>query len=187
MNLLRPGGQIITKHALSFCNFLKNDLIIDIGCGYKDTVLFLRNMGFNAIGIDLNIQCKPDIQANAMCLPFHNSCINGIYAECVLSLLPATQLQTILVHWYSVASNNAYLILHDVFAKSDNAKGLNITSLINSLDFSGWKLLYSEDCSHYLKVYAAQLIWYTNNKSCTETFQNFKQSGYALWIAQKTV
>ncbi len=186
---LRPGGIALTKHALQFCSFKAQAVLIDVGCGNGQTRSYLRHKGLNTYGIDIHKDItSKDIQAHAMALPLRSQSVDGILAECVLSLMPHKV--KALKEWARVCQDNAYLILHDVYTKrtpctqEEKEQTLHPTTLCTNLENSGWQLVHSEDCSQHIKAYAAQMLWHGKAESTCPLFY-LPQLGYALWIAQK--
>ncbi len=180
---LRPGGIELTQRALRLCPFSKHEMILDIGCGHGQSVDFMRHLGFKAYGLDIDQKyCAPNksLCADALHLPFARQSLGGIVSECVLSLMPDTH--AALEHWHAICQPNAYLLLHDVFAKTQGTQGLNRRELKRSLKKIGWTVLHVEDCAYYLIPYAAQLLWH--DQAC-DTLDHWKNSTYELWIAQK--
>ncbi len=178
----RPGGLALTQHALNFCQFSQNDIIIDIGCGHGHSVQLLRQRGFCAFGIDKQLYTTLDCQADATKLPFAAQSLHGIISECVVSLLQKPQVT--LEHWWVLCKENAYLLIHDVYALSKNSQALKASTLEKYLQESGWNIIHKEDCSQHMKAYAAQLLWHG---ACCQDLYPWQHCGYGLWIAQKNI
>ncbi len=180
---LRPGGLALTKYALQYCPFPPHATILDVGCGSGHTVAFLRAQGFTAYGVDL-AACGADIHAKAQHLPCASHAVDGIIAECVLSILPhASQA---LKEWHRVCRPQGYLLLHDVYEKSPGPKGVQgfyCQELQNILQKSGWKLCHAEDCSWLITKYVAQALWHGSD-ICSDYIQKKQNMGYGLCIAQ---
>ena len=51
----RPGGIALTKQLLEKVNLAPHSKVLDLGCGQGDTVSLLNELGYDAIGIDLDI------------------------------------------------------------------------------------------------------------------------------------
>ncbi len=196
---LRPGDMILTKHAVELGKFSAQDMILDIGCGRGESLTLLQTMGLKAFGMDIkSIHSDNFFCGNAQNTPCKPLSFDGILGECVLSLLP--ERQKVLAAWNKICKPSARLIIHDVYAKTNQPQGLhgaeplqtlngaeplrtlNVAELLHTLNVSGWKLIHSEDCSHYLAPFAAQLLWHGEN---CNTLKKWKNCGYALWIAQK--
>ncbi len=179
---LRPGGLELTKHALQLCQFYQGNTVLDLGCGFGQSLQLLLDTGLNAYGIEINpTLCNNKIIcANAQQLPFKKQSLDGILSECVLSLL--ADRKTSLAAWHKLCKPSARLIIHDVYAKTQQGSGLHPTKLLQNLKDTGWNLLHCQDYTQYLAPFAAQLLWH--GESC-DKLQQWKNCGYALWIAQK--
>ncbi len=183
---LRPGGLALTMRALQHCSFAPHAILLDVGCGYGQTRDFLRQQGFTAYGLDLHeFNTNKDIQAHATNLPLRNKSIDGIIAECVLSLMPS--MEKTVAEWTRVCRQGATLLLHDVYDKRQNtvtAQSLHPLQLETTLQIYGWHIYHTEDCSSALKAYAAQLLWHGVDTLCLND-TSAQHKGYGLWIAQK--
>lgn len=109
---LRPGGVALTWRALELArqltNLPHNARVVDLGCGPGETVALLREGGMAAVGLDLSASLldeawarngrMPLIQADAGVgaesapgLPLRTASLDGVFCECVLSVLPGRQ------------------------------------------------------------------------------------------------
>jgi len=109
---LRPGGVALTWRALELArqltNLPHNARVVDLGCGPGETVALLREGGMAAVGLDLSASLldeawarngrMPLIQADAGAgaesapgLPLRTASLDGVFCECVLSVLPGRQ------------------------------------------------------------------------------------------------
>ncbi|HEU6438149.1 MAG TPA: class I SAM-dependent methyltransferase [Nitratidesulfovibrio sp.] len=109
---LRPGGVVLTWRALELArqltNLPHNARVVDLGCGPGETVALLREGGMAAVGLDLSASLldeawarngrMPLIQADAGAdaesapgLPLRTASLDGVFCECVLSVLPGRQ------------------------------------------------------------------------------------------------
>ncbi len=120
---IRPGGLALTERALDFCGFSKGAGIVDIGCGFGTTLNHLRDRhGFRVCGIDISARMlsenrqQPVIQAVADCLPFGKGVFDGIFCECVLSLLPLPE--NALSEFHRVLQPGGYLVLSDIYLRN---------------------------------------------------------------------
>jgi len=156
-NFLRPGGLLATNEALAYCQFNKEALVLDVGCGLGGTIEHLQALGFHCIGLDVSqellmqqatrLAATKDIgnkstgigvdvgigfgegkqtestkgarpllvQGDSSNLPLQNASLQGIFCECVLSLLekPAESIQ----EFYRVLQNGGKLIITDIIRK----------------------------------------------------------------------
>lgn len=96
---LRPGGISITAKAVELCAFPAGARLLDVGCGAGASLAFLRERGYMPVGMDMSLtlleearQYGPVLVADAHRLPFGDEVFQGVFCECVVSLLEdATQ------------------------------------------------------------------------------------------------
>ncbi|HQN18296.1 MAG TPA: methyltransferase domain-containing protein, partial [Syntrophobacteraceae bacterium] len=94
---MRPGGTSLTETALSRCSFPAGARLLDVGCGCAGTVECLLGHRFNAFGIDPSLTALrqglerndslPLISAVGENLPFADGAWDGVFLECVLSII----------------------------------------------------------------------------------------------------
>jgi len=125
---LRPGGYLLTDLAVKNCRFLAGDKILDVGCGYGTTVKRLRSLyQLEAYGIDPSkklltsgLEAYPDLplaQGTGEDIPFEDCSMDGIFAECSLSLM--TDIEGALQEMHRVLKPSGQLIIHDVYARNN--------------------------------------------------------------------
>lgn len=178
---LRPGGFSLTDQAVKSCDFFPGARVLDVGSGRGATVERLVSLyQLQAIGIDpsevlLEIGKKrnPDlnlIQGKGEDLPFPDEYMDGVFAECALSVIEDMDLA--LKEIFRVLKPGGWLIINDVYVRNpDGLKGLrelNIDScirralpkeqLINKLDKQGFKIVNWSDHTNLLTQLTVDLI-----------------------------
>ncbi len=211
---IRPGGLALTERAADFCGFSESARIVDIGCGFGTTLNHLRDChGFWVCGIDISDRIsesrgQPVVQASANSLPFGAGVFDGVFCECVLSLLPLSEYA--LSEFCRVLQPGGYLVLSDIYLRnpcqaqnidgqpsclsSAVAKSERITHVKNL----GFELLLWEDHSGYLKEMAARIVWALGSREglmklffpdtasiCDRDAIQRARPGYFLLIARK--
>ena len=214
---IRPGGLALTDRAADFCGFSKGARIVDIGCGFCATLKHLRDHhGIMACGIDISARMlseshmQPVIQSVAGCLPFGAGVFDGIFCECVLSLLHLPE--HALREFHRVLQPGGYLVMSDIYLRNPGEiqkqkisgppsclTGATAQSeRIALVKAQGFELLLWEDHSGYLKEMAAGIVWALGSRealinlffpgACSmcdrETIQRARP-GYFLLIARK--
>ncbi|GBC59432.1 SAM-dependent methyltransferase [Desulfonema ishimotonii] len=178
---IRPGGFALTDWAVKFCGFPKGARIADIGCGCGATVGHLRKMyQLEASGADMSAlllaegrqaSALPLIRASADALPYGNGVMDGLFCECVLSILPDPE--TALGEFYRVLKPGGCLVLSDIYLRqppADNRlKELPVISCFTSavsedariaqVRAAGFRILLWEDHTRLLKEMAAQFVF----------------------------
>ena len=187
---LRPGGLALTRMALDFCCFDRDDRILDAGCGYGMTCRYLfEDHGIRAVGMDTEIDSRlkssikhPEdrteapwfVQSRMPAIPFRSGTFNGIFCECVLSLIPDKTL--CLKEFFRILKKNGKLVVTDLYIPErykpapvpDNDGrnpascldgALTIPAQIQALEAAGFTITLMEDHTLYLKQMAGQMIF----------------------------
>jgi SAM-dependent methyltransferase len=182
---IRPGGLALTERAAAYCNFAKGDRIVDIGCGWGTTLRYLQeHHGLQVCGIDASDRLfsgnhnLPVVQADAEHLPLGDSFFDGIFCECVLSLLPSPD--NALLEFHRVLHPGDWVVLSDIYLQNPDSISLNEaaiglrplndrpTCLSGAVAESAWiarvkecgfELLLWEDHSAHLRELAARIVW----------------------------
>ena len=187
---LRPGGLALTRMAVDFCGFDQDARILDAGCGYGMTCRYLfEDHGIRAVGMDMEIDRRlrsdgknPEgrtmapwfVQGRMPAFPFRSGTFNGIFCECVLSLVPDKAL--CLEEFFRVLKKNGKLVLTDLYiperykpapVPDNDGKApascldgaLTILSLIQALEAAGFTITLMEDHTPYLKQMIGQMVF----------------------------
>jgi len=216
--LFRPGGLELTARAVAFANLAAGETVLDIGCGRGESVRFLRTLGVDAIGVD----CEQSIEtgfghgispfahvvANAESMPFPTGSIDGVLAECSLSV--TSDQEQVLAECARVLVDGGKLILSDLYARQPEAigmvralKGSCVSGVIvreqleQSLALRGFTVDLWEDHSQALRECAAHFIlehgtldglWKCEAEAsaeATQTAMRAVRAGYFLLIATR--
>jgi len=198
---MRPGGLTLTDRALEFCCLPHGSRLLDAGCGVGATVEHLSSRhGFTAAGVDISPELIAEgllrnpalslAEAAVETLPFTEESLDGVFCECVLSLLD--QPLDVLLEFRRVLRSGGYLILSDMYSRgeyvqADSESGLpglathgQIEALLSR---SGYMTLLWEDHTFLLTELAARLILAHGSLAgpgCGTT-----RPGYYLLVARK--
>ncbi len=123
---IRPGGLTLTARALSLASWPAGARVLDLGCGSGAALRFLIDAGsLQAVGLDPSAlllsrgreraPALPLIQALSDDLPCATASLDGILAECSLSL--ATDVDRVLKECFRAMKTGALLLIHDVYAR----------------------------------------------------------------------
>ena len=177
---IRPGGLSLTDRAMDFCGFTADAAIVDVGCGSGGTVEHLLNVyGANVCGIDPSdallavgrnrSPLLPIKKGVAESLPFADRSADGIFCECVFSILE-DQAQA-LREFARVLKPEGFLVITDVYLRSTSgtanrssntgccvAGARPMYELEEALYKQGFSALLWEDHTLALKELAVQLI-----------------------------
>ncbi len=193
-----PGGLVLTKRVVDYCEFIPGAKVIDIGCGTGMTVEFLRDIYLlQAVGIDLSKERLeqgrqrsprlPLVQATAKGLPFADSSFEGGIAECSLSVMQ--EQEKVLAECSRVLVPGGKLAITDVYwPDSDSSAGyMNSNQLKKMLEEAGFAIVVWEDQSTFLREFVACYIM--EHGSMEELWQCVSipktKLGYFLLVAEK--
>jgi SAM-dependent methyltransferase len=189
---IRPGGLALTDRAVEFCRFAAGAQLLDVGCGAGATVEHLRERyGFAARGVDISRKliseglgrnpALPLAAGGAEALPVHGESLDGLFCECVLSLVESPL--GALAEFHRVLRADALLILSDVYDRGAAVREEMVTRLAES----GFSTLLWEDHTLRLKELAARLVLAHGSLDgfwCNAVGAG-KRPGYYLLIARK--
>lgn len=219
--VLRPGGLRLTEKLIDACAFLAGGKIVDVGCGTGITVEYLRDKyGFCAAGVDISATRLQQgrartaglrlLRAEGEALPFADNSVNGVLAECSLSVMQDTGL--VLSEIWRILMPGGKLGVTDLYFRQ--ASGaimpggttdaghktgiMNYDALKQLLEEKGFKTVFWEDHSDSLKEFVARFIMEHGSADelwqCLALRQKDKQLsqqtlkcglGYFLLVAEK--
>lgn len=191
---LRPGGLALTHRLLEWCSWPADALLLEVGCGSGATGAYLREVGFSrVIGIDRSARllCAAQlayasrapqtgaaggptpalVRGAGQALPFPNAGVDGILAECSLSVI--ADVDGALAEFARVLRPGSMLALSDIYAREPAGipalralppgcglrEALPQAELTGCLQAHGFAVQAWEDHSQELKTLAAQLIF----------------------------
>ena len=164
---LRPGGLALTRELIDRAGFHAGETVADIGCGLGASTRLLRDRGVAAIGVDLLApfdagargEAPPLVVADAARLPFADDSLDGVLAECSLSLTADRAL--VLAEWRRALRPGGRLALSDVYCRDGGGAGRIATreALCADLAAAGFRVEAFEDRSEALKSWAARFIF----------------------------
>lgn len=219
---IRPGGFLLTERALAFCAFATGAKVLDVGCGSGATVEhMILNYNLDAVGVDpspsLLAQGRhrrpglPLTEAPGEQLPFADCVMDGVFAECALSVM--AEPDRALAEMHRVLKAGGLLVISDVYARNpagvDNLRRLPLAvclagamtrhDLAARISSTGFQILLWEDHSRLLTELAARLILANGSMSifwekitcgamCGQAVQDTvrkSRPGYFLLVARK--
>jgi ubiquinone/menaquinone biosynthesis C-methylase UbiE len=212
---LRPGGLILTQRAVDFCGFDPGDLVLDAGSGYGATARYLFDTyGLQVVGTDMDVNKTIErsngdratrhtgpgarsfdfVQSRIPAFPFKSDRFDGIFCECVLSLIPDKQ--ACLEEFYRMLKPNGQLVLTDLFIPEkyrynglqtdqplsclDGA--LSIVDLITAVEAAGFTITLMEGHTRFLKQLAGQIVF--EHGSLDNFWKHLSGSGGDSQVAQ---
>ncbi|MCC5464287.1 DVU_1556 family methyltransferase [Pelosinus baikalensis] len=200
----RPGGLQLTRRLIDYCNFDHRSIVVDMGCGTGTTVEYLRDVrGVYALGVDLSTpllqqgkERKPDlrlIQSPGADMPFADHSIDGVLAECSLSVMP--DISKVLIEINRILVSGGKLAITDLYIRegdSDVPSIMTHSDLFQILQKHDFNILIFEDQTAFLKEFVASFImehgsiedlWQCTGKKKLD--KKIPGLGYYLLIAEK--
>lgn len=216
---LRPGGLTGTLQALEHMPLPQGATVLDAGCGPGRTAAYLQTQaGCRVIGVDRETKLLPDCSGSGpdllfacgdICaLPLPSSCVDAVFCECVLTLLPQASLA--LGQFYRILRPGGMLYCSDMYARNigdsqtSDRFGTCLTTLMpldglrRQLQDQGFTVLVERDQTRLLTETAGRLVFEYGStqlfwqavlgpaagSGCASRVQALRP-GYVLFIAQK--
>ena len=205
---LRPGGLELTVRAMQCAGFTAGMRVLDLGCGGGAGTALLHRHGCEVIGLDLSPArladaCResPAVGGDARRLPFADESMDGILAECSLSL--AGYDAGTLTECRRVLRPGGRLAITDVYARHGDTDPTPLpgclaglaprADILAALAEAGVAIPRWEDPSDVQKVFLAQLIFsgrgagalWTGDGSAYTAALRAQRPGYFLLVAGK--
>ncbi len=175
--LSHPGGLALSLRAMQLSGLIQGSRILDLGCGDGETLRLLHSLGFDAVGVDSQAACSGQayrICSRAEALPLRDQSIDGILAECSLSVVEDRD-QT-LQECARVLVPDGRLIICDLYARNpaaiDQVRALSRSCIAGmivreeleaELSKHGFRVDWREDHSQALREYVAHFLMYHNS------------------------
>ena len=210
---LRPGGLELTTRAIQCAGFTAGEHVLDLGCGDGVGAKLLARHGLSVIALDRSCtrlgeaahrhQALAAVAADARWLPLADNSVDGVFAECSLSL--AGYNQATLGECHRALRPGGRLAITDVFARHEDPERAPLPGclaglisrgeILAAMAAAGFVVQRWEDHSDVLKSFLAQLIFsgrgrealWTGDGSAFAAALRACRPGYFLMIAAKPV
>ncbi|HWQ51524.1 MAG TPA: methyltransferase domain-containing protein [Terriglobales bacterium] len=199
----RPGGLTLTQRGLAAADIRPGGRIVDVGCGAGATAGLLSELGYDAVGVDVDADAVSAATAahptarfvigDACALPFGDEYADGILAECVLSLLPDAG--KAVMEAARLLRRGGSLVLTDLYAKKEGLEtgGLHLRereTVETRIAAAGLEIVLFEDHTPALREYYARLIFEDAGGGCAfygadMALMKRAVAGYYLLVAKK--
>ena len=164
---LRPGSLALTKRALELIKLSSGSRVLDIGCGSGATVSLLRERGFEAFGIDIELasDAPPElICADAAALPFPDGDMDAVFFECSMSKIDRPDIA--LAEACRVLKPGGTLVVSDLFTRGEAREFSGILGRLEPwqdirqrAETQGFRLRSFEEHDDALTTFWGQLVF----------------------------
>ena len=153
-----PGGQAHTLQMIKLSGLKPAAKVLDMGAGLGESVVFLRDLGFDAKGIDLKAAHAPadNITENVLVKhgdflspPYDAESFDGILSQCAFYV--SGNVKQAFLSTHKLLKPNGILMLSDVCPRD--------TSLKTLAESFGFEVLFYEDQTSAWKEYYIEAIW----------------------------
>lgn len=225
----------MTENAVDICGFMPDDRILDAGCGYGMTARYLSEVHrLRVSAMDTSFDMLTDaghgkaredliqpvpapgyIRSRLPDIPFATGLFDGIFCECVLSMVP--EKEKCLTEFFRVLKHNGRLVLTDLFAPGTAASTpgrpdfsppsridgvLTVFELMEQVENAGFKIDVIENHTRLLRQMIEQMVIHPGSlekfgEMLPENLKNSRRSrqirngsikpGYCMIIAGKYV
>ena len=165
-----PGGAQHT-HRLIALSQLKSGKWLDMGAGDGSSVRMLRQMGFDAIGIDLNPRGQDVLAGNYLHSPFESATFDAILSQC--SFYTSGDVSAALCEAARLLRSGGKLVFSDVTEQS--------AILAEQCQKAGFQLIFTEDMTSLWREYYLEALW-TQDDVCLPLGKKFQ---YVIFVCER--
>lgn len=134
-----PGGIALTKRLIALGKLAAPARVLDLGAGEGESVVYLREQGFEALGIDRADAGDRVVRQDMRATSFPDVSWDACLAECSVSVCGDGK--RALKEACRILKPGGSLLLSDVFFRREDAPFL---SLDGPLTLDGWKRAFTE-------------------------------------------
>lgn len=164
---LRPAGLWLTGRAVEICGFAPGARLLDVGCGLGATTAFLNGKGYRVTGVEPSALLLDEarrrcpgldlLPGSAEALPFADATFDGVFMECVLSLVG--ERAAALSEAARVLRPGGRLVVSDVYARDHGLVLIPPACVENAFRAHGYELESWEDHTDALIQLVAKMVF----------------------------
>lgn len=185
-----PGGLALTKRLLSLSEACPPASVLDLGAGNGETVRYLKEQGFDVLGVDLKASgTDADVLRQDMTgLTFADGAFDLCIAECSVSVCGDGPLA--LREAYRVLKPGGSFLLSDVFFQKEEAPKLSMPKPLRmecwerEFEKAGFRIRMLKDETALWKEFFLESLWNDNaDPSACEFFRKAGRAGCGYFLA----
>lgn len=166
-----PGGQEHTARMIALSGLKPPARWLDMGAGDGSAVRMLRDLGFDAEGIDLCPRGEGVNAGDYLHCNYESSFYDGILSQC--SFYVSGDVPLALTQAAQMLKKGGRLVLSDV---TENASLLSA-----QIEAAGFQILHQEDPTPLWREYYLELLW-TQDNVCLPHGKKFR---YLLFVCER--
>lgn len=169
---MRPGGLELTRELLDAAGLPERARVLDLGCGTGSSLVLLRELGFDATGIDISEKLVERARGTASGArlivgdPFEAldgvTPFDAVLAQCTLSEIALQHgLDATAALVARITVPGGAILLTDVYCKDGNRSTALPTDQgwISLFESYGFGRIWERDCQRELTRFAVELAW----------------------------
>ncbi len=166
-----PGGEQHSRYLIELAFLDSPAKWLDMGAGDGSTVRILKELGYEAIGIDLAPRGEDVLQGDYLHLSFRDGIFDGVISQC--SFYVSGDVSSALNEASRVLRKGGKLVFTDVTE--------DVTALLMSVRKAGFAVRHLEDLTDLWKEYYLEALW-TQDDVCLPRGKKFS---YVLFICER--
>ena len=142
-----PGGIEHTRRMVALAALEANTKVLDMGAGSGDTVEFLRSMGFDAVGIDIEPRGVTVAKADFLNCPYPDESFDAVISQCAFFV--SGNVEKALDEAHRVLKKGGKLLLSDVW----------FVPAVQTVEKAGFQILRHENMTSQWREHYIEALW----------------------------
>ena len=166
-----PGGEQHSRYLIELAFLDVPSKWLDLGAGDGSAVRLLREIGHEAVGIDLAPRGGDVEQGNLLCAPYEDGTFDGLLSQC--SLYVSGDVPGALKEAGRLLRKGGKLVFSDVTE--------NVVGLLTQCRQAGFAVRHIEDLTEAWKEYYLEALW-TQDDVCLMPGKKFS---YVMFVCER--
>ena len=142
-----PGGEAHTRRMIALAALKPHASVLDMGAGAGETVRLLRELDYDACGIDIQPRGENVMSGDMLRTPFPDGSFDGVISQCAFYV--GGDAGAALREAYRVLKPGGVLMLSDVC----------FMDIGKAAETAGFEIIYREDMTALWREYYIEAIW----------------------------